>query len=67
MDIADVIDTEGYEFDFGKYKGFSYGFVLNQDPFYIKWLTENVEDFLLNDTAANELIEALDNRRSLRR
>jgi len=66
-DIADCIDTETYEFDFGKYSGFNYKFVLNQDPFYIKWLTENVEDFLLDDTAANELIDALANRSVLGR
>jgi len=65
METETYIDTAFYEFDFGKYKGYAYGFVLNQDPFYIKWLIENVEDFLLDDASANELIDALETRKSL--
>lgn len=34
--ISDI-DTETYEFDFGKYKGYSYQYVLNHDPSYIEW------------------------------
>ena len=62
METEAYIDTETYEFDFGKFSGYSYQFVLNQDPFYIKWLTENVEDFLLDPTASLELLIALESR-----
>ena len=52
------IDTDVYEFDFGKFSGFTYEFVLNQDPFYLKWVIENFDDFLLDDAATEKLHQA---------
>jgi hypothetical protein len=38
--MSDNIDTETYEFDFGKYRGYSYAYVLNHNPSYIEWLVD---------------------------
>jgi len=38
--MPDYIDTEDYEFGFGKYRGYSYAYVLNHDPAYIEWLVD---------------------------
>jgi len=54
MDI-DPINTMDYEFDFGKFEGYSYQYVLNQDPFYIQWVLENFKYFKLDDMAMKEL------------
>ena len=35
-----MIDASTYEFDFGRYRGYSYLYVLNQDPGYIQWCVD---------------------------
>lgn len=45
----ETIDCESYEFNFGKFRGFSYAYVLKTDPFYIQWCTQTMPGFYLSD------------------
>ena len=57
--MADFIDTENYEFDFGQYYGYSYKEILKIDPHYIHWCYHTLGDFDLDELAVTELEERL--------
>ena len=42
-------------FEFGKYENLSISDVIEIDPSYIKWSMMNVEDFILDDNAIDEI------------
>lgn len=50
------IDTEQFCFNFGKYLGHTYQYVLIRDPFYIKWLIDQDRGFDLNDEDLRDLM-----------
>lgn len=56
--MPNEIDTRTYIFDFGKYKNYSYKFVLNQDPSYIEWCVDR-ECFALDEDDLTDLEYAL--------
>lgn len=56
--MPDCIDTEDYEFDFGKYRSYSYAYVLRHDPAYIEWLVDQ-GNFALDERALTKLENAL--------
>jgi hypothetical protein len=43
--------------DFGKYKGYSVGNILEMDPAYILWASQNVETFRLTKSVRDVLFE----------
>ena len=56
--MPDEIDTDTYEFPFGKYRGYSYAYVLNHDPAYLEWLVDQ-GNFALDDSDLAKLDAAL--------
>lgn len=56
--MSDCIDTEDYEFTFGKYRGYSYAYVLNHDPSYIEWLVDQ-GNFALDEQDLTKLENVL--------
>ncbi|NOR19280.1 MAG: hypothetical protein GQ538_04240, partial [Xanthomonadales bacterium] len=56
--MPDFIDTEDFEFNFGKYRGYSYAYVLNHDPSYIEWLVDQ-GSFALDESDLTKLESVL--------
>ncbi len=54
-----TIDTRTYDFDFGKYKGYSFDYVMRLDPGYIQWLVDEHRGFELDESDLNELQQRL--------
>lgn len=63
--ILEIIDSESYVFSFGKFRNFSYAYVLKTDPFYIQWCTQTMPGFYLNDTDNDILNEFMKNHGKL--
>jgi hypothetical protein len=45
---------------FGKYRDSTIAEILELDPTYIEWCTENINDFVLDKEAQEELYDCLD-------
>jgi hypothetical protein len=54
-----TIDTRTYDFDFGKYKGYSFDYVMRVDPSYLSWLVDENNGFELDDDTLDELDKRL--------
>jgi hypothetical protein len=52
--MSNEIDTEEYEFTFGKYRGYSYAYVFNHDPAYLEWLVDQ-GNFALDESDLSKL------------
>lgn len=61
MTFRIAIEDHDYEFQWGQYKGRTYGYVLNRDPHYIQWIY-NQGNLDLNEKLMDELREKLNEK-----